>query len=135
MVFVAILSKPTAHPRTFSQLCHRMKLLYTAAFLLLATFEARPALAFSHDLERAAPGVHVAKARPLVHFLVAALHLPTQRALAVEVALAPRHQQVRTPEELTQRLTEVLLPTEYEQLLAMQSDATTYETLRQLTVR
>lgn len=116
-----------------------MKAFFTTSFLFLAILLTAPTQAFAQDVERPTPSLRLAggdlSARPLVRYLAAALQLSQQQTETVQQALRTRPLQVRTPEQVSQRLQAVLTLDQYDQLLRLQADAATYSNLRCLAMR
>lgn len=116
-----------------------MKAFFTASFLFLAVLLTAPTRAFAQDVERPTPSLRLAggelSARPLVRYLAATLQLSHAQTETVQQALRTRPLEVRTPEQVSQRLQAVLTLDQYDQLLQLQADADTYKCLRCLATR
>ena len=116
-----------------------MKAFFTTGLLFLAILLTAPTRVAAQDVERPTPSLSIANgnlsARPLVRYLAARLQLTHEQTHEVQHALRVRPLQVRTPEQISQRLQAVLTPDQYSQLLAIQADADTYKNLRALAVR
>ncbi|MGI4874155.1 MAG: hypothetical protein ACRYFX_23590 [Janthinobacterium lividum] len=115
-----------------------MKVILTAALIALVSLAARPAAASSQDPERATPSSTKAKhlaARPLVHYLAATLQLSTSQTLAVQQALKVNPLQLRTPEQIAERLQPVLTTAEFDRFKELTNNVTTYEFLNSLATR
>lgn len=123
---------------THSFLCS-MKALLTASIFSLAICLFAPNRALAQDVTRPTPSVGLAggnlSAGPLVRYLAASLQLTHQEAEMVQRALRTRPLEVRTPEQVSQRLQAVLTLDQYDQLLQLQADASTYKSLRCLAMR
>jgi hypothetical protein len=103
--------------------------------LLFTTLIAQPALACQPTAEPTTTSTTHIAARPLMRYLVATLRLPKARARAVQKALQAHPLSMRTPEQIAERLHDVLLPQEYFQFRVLSANAVTYENLRALSAR
>lgn len=116
-----------------------MKAILTTSLLFLAVLLTIPTRAFAQDVECSTPSLHMAggnlNACPLVRYLAATLQLTQQQTETVQHALRTRPLEVRTPEQVSQRLQAVLTLDQYDQLLQLQTDVDTYKSLRYLAVR
>lgn len=114
-----------------------MKYFALAAALLLAALAAGPAQAHALAPTRLAPrGFYLfgrPTARPLTRYLAATLRLTPRQAVAVQRTLHGHAAKRLAPEQLALSLGPVLSPEAQQQLLAMQENAASYQTLAYLT--
>lgn len=116
-----------------------MKSFVLAASLLLSTLATRPAQAHTQAPARLVPRGFCLFARPtvrpLTRYLAATLRLTPKQAVAVQRTLHKHTSKRLAPESLSLSLSPVLSPEAQQQLLDMQQNAASYQTLVYLTAR
>jgi hypothetical protein len=112
-----------------------MKISVTTILLLFSLATTRPAEAHWRGLHQLPLLLCRPGARPLTRYLTATLHLTHKQAVAVQRALRSHTATRLTPEQLTLSLSPVLSPEAQEQLLDIQANAASYQTLAYLTTR
>lgn len=116
-----------------------MKSFAIAASLLLTALATRPALAQPQAPARLVPRSFCLfgrpTARPLTRYLTATLRLTPKQAATVQRTLHGHAAKRLAPEQLALSLSPVLSPEAQLQLLDMQENAASYQTLSYLTAR
>lgn len=116
-----------------------MKSFTLAASLLLTVLATRPAQAHPQTATRLIPRGFCLfgrpAARPLTRYLAATLRLTPKQAATVQRTLHGHAAKRLAPEQLASSLGDVLSAEAQQQLLAMQENAASYQTLSYLTTR